>query len=188
MRTLILVTGFVFTLGGCASNAAQKAWGKPGVSKMDYALDVGTCSGFAVTQGSGGGANIAGGVDGKAIANSTNPAPVYTVPAGTDSNGQQTTHVDAPLPTAGGYSGMASADYVQRAVTQQRTQEMTAQRARSEALRSCLVERGYQEFVLTEEQRAHLATLTKGTSEYLEYLHSIGSAPEAFAAQTASQK
>jgi len=185
MRTLILTAGFVFAFSACASTAPQKAWGKPGVSKRDYALDVGTCSGIAVTQSGGSGARTAGGVDGKAIANTSNPAPTYTPPAGSDSAGQQTTHVDAPLPTTGGYSGMASTDYAQRAATQQRAQEMAAQRARAEALRGCLVERGYQEFTLTAEQRAYLATLTRGTQEYLEYLHSIGSGPETVADQQA---
>ena len=46
MRNLILVLGLALILGGCATNAPQKAWGKPGVSKMDYALDVGVCAGI----------------------------------------------------------------------------------------------------------------------------------------------
>ena len=188
MRNLILVLGFVLTLGGCASNAPQKAWGKPGVSKMDYALDVGMCAGIAATQNGGNGAHTAGGVDGKAIANASNPAPVYTPPAGSDSNGQQTSHVDAPMPTTGGYSGMASSDYAQRAANQQRAQEMSAQRARAESLKSCLVGRGYREFTLTADQRAHLASLTRGTNEYLEYLHSIGSGPETLADRQTSAK
>ena len=83
---------------------------------------------------------------------------------------------------------MTSGDYASRAATQQRAQEMAAQRARSEALKSCLVGRGYREFALTAEQRAHLATLTRGTHEYLEYLHSIGSSPETVAGQPAPAK
>lgn len=186
MRTLILVMGSVLTLSSCASTAPQKAWGKPGVSKMDYALDVGMCTGLAVTQGGGHSANSAGGIDGRTIENTANPPIVYTPTPASGPN--QTTHVEAPMPTNGGYSGMASADYAQRAATQQRTQEMATQRARAEALNSCLVGRGYQEFTLNTEQRAHLATLTKGTSEYLEYLHSIGSNPETFARQATPAK
>ena len=188
MRTLILVTGFVLTFCGCSSTAPPTVWGKPGVSKVDYATDVGTCTGLAVTQPVGSGANSAGGVDGKAIANSANPAPTLTPPPSINGSGQQTTHVDAPLPTTGGYSGMTTGDYASRAATQQRAQEMAAQRARSEALKGCLVGRGYREFALTAEQRAHLATLTKGTHEHLEYLHSIGSNPEVVAGQPAPTK
>jgi hypothetical protein len=46
---------------------------------------------------------------------------------------------------------------------------MTAQRARAEALKGCLVGRGYQEFTLTAE-RAH-RDVTRECHEYLEYLH-----------------
>jgi hypothetical protein len=185
MRTLILFAGFVLTLSGCASTAPQMVWGKPGVSKVDYATDVGSCTGLAVTQSSGNGANTAGGVDGKVIADNKAASP--TAPP-TSISGEQTSHVSAPLPAGGAYSGMASGDYASRAATQQRAQEMAAQRARSEALKSCLVGRGYREFALTAEQRAHLATLTRGTHEYLEYLHSIGSSPDVVAGQSAPAK
>jgi len=187
MRTLILLAGFVFTLGGCAS-APQMAWGKPGVSRVDYAMDVGTCTGLAVKQDGGKSANTAGGVDGKTIANTSSPDTPMTPPPATGGPNGQTTHVEVPLPASGTYSGMASSDYAQRAATQQRTQEMAAQRARTEALKSCLSGRGYKEFALTTEQRTHLATLTKGTHEYLEYLHSIGSSPESVAGQATPGK
>src|SRR5436190_11413091 len=123
MRNLILVLGLALILGGCATNAPQKAWGKPGVSKMDYALDVGVCAGIAATQSGGNGAHNAGGVDGKAIANTANPPVIYTPTPANGSN--QSTHVEAPLPANGTYSGMATGDYAQRAASQQRALEMT---------------------------------------------------------------
>jgi hypothetical protein len=61
---------------------------------------------------------------------------------------------------------------------------MTAQRARAEAFKTCLVERGYQEFPLTPDQRAHLATLKRGTNEYHEYLYTLGSDAEIVAKQS----
>jgi hypothetical protein len=64
---------------------------------------------------------------------------------------------------------------------------MAAQRMRTEALKSCYVERGYQEFKLTPEQRQHLGTLKKGTNEYLQYLAEIGTSPAA-ARSTVAQK
>jgi hypothetical protein len=64
---------------------------------------------------------------------------------------------------------------------------MTAQRQRTEALKSCYVERGYSEFRLTPEQRLHLGTLKKGTNEYLQYLAEIGTDPSV-AKSTVAQK
>ena len=73
---------------------------------------------------------------------------------------------------------MASADFAQRAATQQRTAEMAAKRARADALNSCLVGRGYQEFALTAEQAAELAKKPKGSNEYYEYLFKLGTDAE----------
>lgn len=52
------------------------------------------------------------------------------------------------------YRDSAPPDVVNRAATQQQTQQMASQRMRSEALKSCYTERGYHEFKLTPEQRA----------------------------------
>jgi hypothetical protein len=82
---------------------------------------------------------------------------------------------------------MASADFAQRAATQQRTAEMAAKRARAEKLNSCLVERGYQEFALTAEQAAHLAKLPKGSNEYHEYLYKLGTDAEIVGKQSVTR-
>jgi len=55
---------------------------------------------------------------------------------------------------------------------------MALQRARSDALRSCLVNRGYVEFRLTPEQRKQLAALPEGSDERRQFLHKLGSDPE----------
>jgi hypothetical protein len=159
MTRLLLAAGIALALSGCATSATQTAWGKPGVSKQDYGTDVGMCTGLASKQNSDG-QNTAGGVNGKS--------------GGSGSSGTS----DAAIPAGGSYSGMASSDYAQRAATQQRTREMAEQRARADALKNCLVQRGYQEFPLTTEQAAHLATLQKGSNEYLEYLYKLGSDAE----------
>jgi hypothetical protein len=140
------------------------AWGKPGVSKQDYGTDVGMCTGLAAMRNTGDGANTAGGINGK---NNS---------AGGGGSGQASP--DANIPAGGSYSGMASSDFAQRAATQQRTKEMAEMRARADALKSCLVERGYQEFALTAEQAKHLATLQKGSNEYLQYLYKLGTDAE----------
>jgi hypothetical protein len=54
---------------------------------------------------------------------------------------------------------------------------MALRRAQAETYRSCLLERGYSEFALTAEQRAHLGSLKAGSNEYHEYLYSLGKAP-----------
>ena len=178
MRTLLFNAGVVLVLSGCASTAPELAWGKPGVSKVDYGTDVGMCSGFAVAKNTGNGGNTAGGIDGKTIANTASPGIDPMPQPANGGTAAQTEHARAPIPASGTYSGMATADFAQRAATQQRTAEMTAQRARAEAFKTCLAGRGYQEFPLSADQRAHLATLKRGTNEYHEYLYELGSDAE----------
>lgn len=187
MKTLMLVAGIGLALSGCAGTAPQTAWGKPGVSRVDYGTEVGMCTGHAVMQNSGGnGAKTAGGISG------SNNSAGDRIPTGSEGGGSaaaaaaagsSSAPVSAPVPAGGTYSGMASSDFAQRAATQQRAQEMAAQRARSEALKGCLTGRGYQEFALTAEQRAHLATLKKGSDEYHEYLYQLGSNADVVAKQ-----
>jgi len=174
MRTLFLAAGITLALGGCAATAPQMAWGKPGVSKVDYGTDVGMCTGQASMQNVDDGNNTAGGIKGR-----NNSA------AG---GGSGQASPDSSIPAGGSYSGQASSDFAQRAATEQRTKEMNEKRARSEAFNSCLVGRGYQEFALTAEQAAHLATLKKGSNEYLEYLYKLGTDPEVVRKQSAAAK
>jgi hypothetical protein len=172
MRTLILTAGITLALLGCATAPSEMAWGKPGVSKVDYGTDVGMCTGLAAMQNADG-SNTAGGIQGK-----NNSA---------GGGGSGAASPDASVPAGGSYSGMASADFAQRAATQQRTAEMAAKRARAEKLNSCLVERGYQEFALTAEQAAHLAKLPKGSNEYHEYLYKLGTDAEIVGKQSVTR-
>jgi len=164
MKAFLMISAVAIVASGCASTATQTAWGKPGVSRSDYGTDVGMCTGLASKANADGNSNTAGGVGGRN--NST-----------ANSGGGQSS-ASAGAPDTGSYSGMASSDYAQRAATQQRTQQMAEQRARADALKGCLVERGYQEFALTPEQAAHAATLQKGSNEYLEYMYKLGSDAE----------
>jgi hypothetical protein len=174
-----LTAAFVLALCGCASTGQPTAWGKPGVSRIDFGTDLGMCTGLAAQSGYGSGANTAGGVQG------TNSSPMMDRERGSTVSPRQDggptpasqAATSANLPSTGSYSGMASSDYAQRAATQQRAQEMTAKRAQSENLKHCLGERGYREFTLTPEQRARLGTLKTGSNEYYEYLYKLGSDP-----------
>jgi hypothetical protein len=174
MKTLYLAAGIALALSGCATTAPQTAWGKPGVTKVDYGTDVGMCTGQASMQNHDDGNNTAGGIKGR---NSS---------AGGGGSGQASP--DASVPAGGSYSGMASSDFAQRAATEQRTREMNEKRARTEAFNKCLVGRGYQEFALTAEQAAHLATLQKGSNEYLEYLYKLGTDAEVVRKQSSPAK
>ena len=75
-----------------------------------------------------------------------------------------------------------------RAATQQQAQEVAANKARAQRLKSCLVERGYTEFALTSEQRAHLATLPEGSDERREFLFKLGTDPAVLKSQALAKK
>jgi hypothetical protein len=168
MKSSLFAAGIVVALCGCAATGQPTAWGKPGVSKPDYGNDIGMCTGLASQQASGNGANTAGGVNGR---NNSSSSDVANAGGG------------AGTPAGGTYQGMASGDFAQRAATQQRAQEMAVKRMQAEAFRNCLVERGYQEFKLTPEQRAKLGSLKNGSEEYYEYLYSLGSDAQVVGAQ-----
>jgi hypothetical protein len=180
MKTILLAAIAAVALAGCAASGPATAWGKPGVSKIDYGTDTGMCTGYAAMRGSGSGVNTAGGVSG------SNTGPIKDHPGrgsqqpengGPPSPSQAATSTS--LPASGTYSGTASADYASRAATQQQAQAMAARRAQAEAYKGCLTERGYREFALTPEQRAKLGTLKSGSNEYQEYLYSLASSASA---------
>jgi hypothetical protein len=172
MKTRLLAgVASAVLLSACASTGPATGWGKPNVSKVDFGTDVGTCTGLAAMQGAGNGANNAGGLTGSKSGGSLEPTK-----AGTP--------VTSPVLMGGGvYRDSAPPDVVNRAASQQRSQEMEGQRVRAEAYKGCMVQRGYQEFVMTPEQRQHVASLKPGTNEYYEYLHKIGADPQVVATQ-----
>lgn len=171
MKRILSLAISAALLSACAATGPETAWGKPGITKYDYVTDLGTCTAMAAMAESGGnGANTAGGLNGK---NSSAPRS-----SGADAGANQPP-AGAATPIGGGgvYRDSAPADVVNRAATQQTTQQMGAQRLRVEALKSCYVERGYQEFRLTAEQRAKLGSLEKGSNAYLQYLSDIATDP-----------
>ena len=172
MKSILMLAVSAALLSACAATGPETAWGKPGISKVDYVTDLGTCTARSAMAEVGNGANTAGGLSGK---NSSAPQPTGAdaARAGGQSGGPPP---GAAMPTGGGgvYRDSAPADVVNRAATQQQSQQMAASRARTDALKICYVDLGYQEFALTPEQRQHLGTLKKGTNEYLQYLAEIG--------------
>lgn len=168
----VAIASGMLALGGCSTSSRQVAWGKPGVSRIDYGTDVGMCTGLSVVQKTGNQTNSAGGTEGRNVEASRNSEGSSGSQVGPPaSNGG----VSAPMPATGAYSGMTSADFAQRAANQQQSREMAQKRARAEAFRTCLVERGYREFALTREQQAELARHRKGTDAHVEYLYTLGS-------------
>jgi len=174
MKSILTLAVSAIMLSACAAQGPATAWGKPGISKVDYVTDLGTCTAMSAMAEAGNGANTAGGLSGK---NSSAPTPNQGDAAKTAGAAGPPSSGQAVPMGSGVYRDSAPADVVNRAATQQQTAQMAAQRQRTEALRSCYVERGYSEFKLTPEQRLHLGTLKKGTNEYLQYLAEIGTAP-----------
>jgi hypothetical protein len=181
MKSISLVVCAAAFVAGCSVNGSTPvtAWGKKDVSMLDYRTDAGQCAVLATTrQTETDAAKQAGGINGQ-----NSSAPAQAPAGGASSPGSA--GAGAVNPVGGGtYRDSASADFVNRAAMQHRTQEMSEQRARTEALKSCLVNRGYSEFELTAEQRAQLSKLPQGSDERREYLYKLGTDADVLARQT----
>ena len=180
----------VAVLAACSINGRTPvtAWGKGGVSMLEYRTDAGQCAIFAVTyEGGGNASNTAGGVSGQ---NSSAPAerPTgTTVAAGTVPGAGGTLASSTAITGGSAYAHGVSPDAVNRAASQQSIQELEAQRARNEALRSCLASRGYTEFTLTSAQRAELARLPQGSDQRREFLYKLGTDPAVLSGQAVAR-
>ncbi len=172
MKTIFFTAIAACAICGCATEPAAPptSWGKQGISMLDYRTDGGQCAVLAATQASKeNGANTAGGINGQ-----NSSAPSQTGGNAAVAAGPSVGASSGGLPTGGGtYRDMANPDLVQRAATQQRTSDLANQKARTEGLKKCLTDRGYTEFALTAEQRAHLATLPEGSDARREYLYKL---------------
>jgi len=181
MKSIFLIAVSAALLSACAASGPKTAWGKPGVSKVEYVTDLGTCTAqAAMTQGSGGNSEVAGGMHGQNNSADNGLKQQNTgQPAGGSSPGSA-----API---GGsmYRDSAPPDVVNRAANQQQQAEIVASHAKANALKSCYAGLGYKEFTLTPEQRAKLATMQVGSNEYLQYLSTIGADPAVVNAQSA---
>ena len=185
MKTIWLLT-CVAALAGCSINGKQPvtAWGKEGVSMLDYRTDSGQCALIAVTfEQTPDDANSAGGVSG---ANSAPPAQTPSgsmVASGTMPGMGGTVATSSAIIAGGNNRDSGAVDVANRAAMQQQSREMAAQRARNEALKSCLSNRGYIEFQLTAAQRAELAKLPPGSDQRREYLYKLGTDPGVLGSQ-----
>lgn len=184
MKSIPLVLFAATVLAGCTvtGSTPTTAWGKKDVTMLDYRTDAGQCAVLAATVVSdGNGAHSAGGISGQ---NSSAPAQrasgSASAGAGAAAGGAS---AGTPSVSGGTYRDSANPDFVNRAAMQQRTQEMAEQRARNDALKTCLVNRGYTEFELTPEQRAELAKLPQGSDERRAYLHKLGTDPDVLGKQ-----
>lgn len=175
----------VAVVAACSVNTSKTtSWGKEGVSMIDYQTDSILCATLSERAGNGDATHTAGGLDGKNDVARQGGAGDAAVAAG-NSGGQSSSN--APSLGGGMYSGTASTDMAARAASQQRTQEMRIKQARLDALKSCLVERGYKEFELTPEQRAELAKLPAGSDQRREYLYKLGTDPNNLKAAAAAK-
>jgi hypothetical protein len=145
---------------------------------LDYRTDGGQCAVLAATANTEtNGAHTAGGLSGTNT--SRLPPPAERSGGPVVSQGPTPAPSGAAFPTGpgGAYRDNTAPDVVSRAATQQTAQELAAQKAKTEQLKFCLVDRGYTEFSLTPEQRAHLATLPQGSDARREFLYKLGTDP-----------
>jgi hypothetical protein len=179
----------VAVIAGCSINgsAPLTSWGKKDVSMLDYRTDAGQCALIAATFETGeNGARTAGGINGQ---NSAVPAQGVSgsssAPGSIHGGGSATR--GTPILGDSKYRDSAPADLVNRAAIQQRSQEMSAQHSRVEALKSCLLNRGYTEFRLSAEQRRELDQLPEGSEERRAYLYGLGTDPEILTRQAVAR-
>ena len=172
MKTILSALFAAVAVCACTtSSGPATAWGKEGVTMLDYRLDGGQCAVIAATvPQESNGEHAAGGLTGK---NETTRLPQGSAGGGPGSSSAPS---GSAFPTGGGgaYRDNTNVDTVSRAANQQQAAEVAANRARTARLKTCLTERGYTEFALTPEQKAKLATLPEGSNERREYLYKLG--------------
>lgn len=188
MKSISLFVCATIVLAGCTVTGSTPvtAWGKKDVTMLDYRTDAGQCAVLAATVvNDGNGAHSAGGISGQNSSAPTQRASgSASAGAGAAAGGGGG---GTPSVSGGTYRDSANPDFVNRAAMQQRTQEMAEQRARNDALKTCLVNRGYTEFELTAEQRAELSKLPQGSDERRAYLHKLGTDPAVLGTQAISK-
>ena len=167
MKYMLFTVAAVAGLAACTVNPASNrptSWGKAGVSLLDYQTDSILCATLAERAGTDNGANTAGSITGQRGAGTASATP----------------NAGGTFSTMGGgtYSNTAPPELVSRAATQQRSQEMALKQAQIDTLRRCLVDRGYTEFPLTDEERTVLSTLPQGSDARRDYLYKLGTDPK----------
>ncbi len=189
-RQMIVQVLCAAALAGCSVNGSQPvtAWGKNGVSMMEYRTDGAECALLAVTyQDGANGANSAGGVNGQnAVIPEARPSG-QAIATGMDPRSGGSVAGGNPISSGSTYSQVATVDAANRAAMQQRSQEMAEQRARNDALKSCLAKRGYTEFALDGEQRSSLSKLPQGSEARREYLYKLGTDPDVLRKQAVAK-
>jgi hypothetical protein len=186
MKQYLWVVAAATVMCACSTPGQQSAWGKPNVTKVDYGTDIGMCTGMAAMVGSGNAANSAGGVHGQnpEIPKSAQEEAGRSTASSTAQGGPAPGTAGAPVTGVGGaYRDSMPQDQVSRAANQEQAQVMAVKRARAATFKSCISQKGYQEFMLTAEQRAELANLKNGSNAYHEYLYKLGADPAVLQSQ-----
>ncbi len=177
MKSILLAVGAALAVCACTSTGPVTSWGKEGVSMLDYRTDGGQCAVYAATATPETiDNNVAGGINGQTQTTRLPESGGSTQAAGATPGAPSAGPSSAAFPTGGGgaYRDSTNVDVVSRAATQQQAREVAVAKARTQALKNCLVDRGYTEFDLTPEQRAKLATLPEGSPERRDYLYKLG--------------
>ena len=135
------------------------SWGKPGVSFVQYRADALDC------------ANLAYGVQ-------VQPDPERRIPVGYNGLFLPFAYVDAVSPDRAIVRTTTLVEAYRYAMRLDTIEQLQA------AVDSCLVDRGYRRFRLTDRQMSVLRSLPKETPQRQHYLHSLGSSQDVLKSQT----
>jgi hypothetical protein len=151
-----------------ASRDIETSWGKAGVSLIQYRLDGGVCAARAITL------DISG----------TPAAQRMVLASRAIDNAYASAWMYYPSASDGPVLGNPWRAVYQARVNFRVDDNFEEIRGiQYDALRECLLARGYREFRLTDDQRARLKKLPLGSERRRDFLHSLGSDGEILARQ-----
>jgi hypothetical protein len=154
------------TSAGAASRDIETSWGKPGVSLHDYQLDASICANEALK-----------------LDVAEHPATKQLIRAShlLDSAYDQVGRL--PPNTMGHVAGIGPDTNWLRDVYRVDANFYQIKGMMLQVLDGCLTGLGYKEFTLTDEQRARLGKLPRGSQQRRAYLHSLASDPNVLSRQ-----
>ncbi len=184
MHRLFAVSLFLTILAGAANSAPapEKSWGKPGISLDQYRKDSVECGvqGYYT--------DVSKTEDAQALVRASRQLDTVTAGA------------IAPNTPAGGPTNSTTVDLMDQALQYAQTQQHIVESVRPEEryrnikkdlisnTQRCLVQRGYSQFRLTDDQRRRLRKLKFGSEERRAYLYSLATNPAILETQKVSSE
>ena len=157
---LVLACGLAAASASAATRANETSWGKAGVSLEDYAIDGGLCAYQAM------------------MLDVSDTREARRLVAAT----RRLEHIEASWGLPGSHNSLLDHRRTVEAVRPERIFERIAE-LQQQTLDHCLVERGYRQFRLTDEQQRQLRRLAQGSPERRSFLHSLAANPSVLRSQ-----